>query len=162
MFRALRSAARPASVVMVAMALLTAGAALHVNAGRLASRTHARSAAVAACVNCHLRSSNVGTASSNFCLVCGGMDKTPVTWVHMLRAAGLATSPGPFNTWDGVCGPLVADEGWVVLHFIEDPCLQPLEHMEVPHGGHHPVFALFARQHSFLRTRGALCEDIGA
>ena len=24
----------------------------------------------------------------------------------------------PFNQWDDVCGPLVADKGWGVLHFV--------------------------------------------
>ena len=38
--------------------------------------------------------------------------------------------------------PLVADEGRGVFHFVDDPCLQPLEHMEVPSGDHHPPVRL--------------------
>ena len=49
---------------------------------------------------------------------------------------------GPFNWQDDVCGPLVADEGWGMLHFVEGPCLQTLEHMEGPHGDHHPPMRL--------------------
>ena len=36
-----------------------------------------RSATVATCVNCHVRSSSVGAVSSNFCRVYGGVDRTP-------------------------------------------------------------------------------------
>ena len=38
---------------------------------------------------------------------------------------------GPGNEGDNVRGSLFDDEGRVVLNFVKDPCLQPLEHMEV-------------------------------
>ena len=46
----------------------------------MASKTHVRSAVVTACVVSVKRGSNRG-----------GIDRTPLTWFHMLRAVGLAT-----------------------------------------------------------------------
>ena len=39
-------------------------------------------------------------------------------------------------------GPLIPDERWGVLQFVNDPCLQSLEYVEVPGGNHHPPVRL--------------------
>ena len=109
----------------------------------MASKTHVRSAVVTACVNCRRSTSTVDVVFVKCGSDRGGIDRTPLTWFQMLRAVSLATyGRGPSNRWDDVRGPLIADERWGLLQFVNDPRLQSLEYVEVPCGNYHPPVRL--------------------